>query len=774
MVERTSSGNAGNMPVAVTSFVGRRREIGEVRQRLAAGRLVTLTGVGGVGKTRLAIEAATESHRAFTDGAWLVDLAPVREPELVGRAVATALGIPDQSTKPAVAQLIDHLARRQALVLLDNCEHLIDACAALTDRLLRACARVRVLATSRQALGIAGEHIYLVPPLSAPDPDSPPPAAALGQYESVNLLVDRAVAIRPGFAVTKRNAVAVARLCARLDGIPLAIELAASRLRSLVVDEVIDRLEDRFGLLTGGSRAALPRQRTLRALIDWSYELCSPGEKLLWARLSAFAGGFDLAAAEGVCAGDGLAREEILDLVDQLVAQSVLLAGERDGRTRYRMLETIREYGWERLAASGEHTEVRTRHQEFFGRLAERIAAEWEGPGQEAGLAALRADHGNLRSALEWCVTTGSTKKALSLVTALRYHWCADGFLSEGRRWIDRALALPGHDEPERVTALWVAAWVMLLQGDYAEAETRLTECEKLAGELGHAVAPGMVLCLRGTWSLFRGDLAEALACFESASAKLTPAGYAGGILPAMFQLTITQVHAGDERAAETGERAIALSEELGERWARSYALWALGFHAWTHGELASATALTRAGLLIQRGFNDHVGTALMIELLAWIAAAKKEFGHAARLLGAIRSIWRTIGTTLSAFGPHLGNHHARCEREVLRALRAEAWEAALAEGGRMDHDQAISYALDGPERAETAAPPDPEGVLTRREHEVAVLVAQGLSNRKIAESLVVSPRTVDGHVEHILAKLGFTSRAQVAAWVAARKQADG
>ncbi|MFE4756792.1 ATP-binding protein [Streptomyces mirabilis] len=768
MVDRTSPTAAGNLPAAVTSFVGRRQEIGEVRRLLGAARLVTLTGAGGVGKTRLAIETGAEASPAFADGVWLVDLAPVRQPELVAQAVVTALGIPDQSTRPPVEQLIDHVARRQALILLDNCEHLVEACAVLTDRLLRACARVRVLATSRQVLGLVGEHVYQVPPLSVPDPDAPPPAEALGRYESVRLLVDRATAIRPGFALSDANRDAVARLCARLDGIPLAIELAASRLRSLPLSEVVDRLEDRFALLTGGSPAALPRQRTLRALIDWSHELCTVEERLLWARLSVFAGGFDLAAAEGVCADDGLPRTRIVDLVDHLVAQSVVQAEERDGRIRYRMLETIREYGWDRLAATDERTTLRTRHQEFYGRLADRIAAGWYGPGQEEGLARLRTDHRNLAAALEWSIGEGNAEQALALVAALRHHWCADGFLSEGRRWLDRALGLSGPPSPSRTTALWVAGWVMLQQGDYDGAEARLAECEKLAAELGDEAAPYMALSLRGTAALFRGHLTEALDFFDAASAGFTGMGHAGGTLFTDFQVAIAYAHAGDERAARKGERAIALSEELGERWTRSYALYALGLHAWAHDELDSATELARAGLRIQRGFNDHVGTAVLIELLAWIAASKKEFDHAARLLGAIRSIWRAIGTSLSAFGPHLDHLHARCERQVLHALRADAWEATLAEGGRMDHDQAISYALDGAAALRPAAPhAAADQVLTRREREVAALVAEGLSNRQIAETLVLSPRTVDGHIERILAKLGFASRAQVAAWVA-------
>lgn len=390
----TSLARAGNLPTAYTTFVGRRRDIAEIRRRLADVRLLTLTGVGGVGKTRLALEVAAAARKGFADGVWLVDLAPVQDPATVAEVTATALGMPDLSARPAVEQLAAYLAERQCLILLDNCEHLVDACAALADALLSAAPGLRVLATSRQTLDLAGEHVFTVAPLSVPD-------------EAVELLRDRAAAHRPEFDVTDANRAAVTRLCTRLDGLPLAIELAAARLRTLTVDQVTDRLEDRFALLTGGSRAARPRQRTLRALIDWSYELCTPAERLLWNRLSVFAGGFGLDAAEGVCADaadamvEGISRADVLDLLDRLVAQSVVLITEREGQPRYWLLETIRQYGAEKLAESGEGDRVRVLHRDFHRGLAERIADGWYGPGQEEGLARLRAEHGNLRIALE-------------------------------------------------------------------------------------------------------------------------------------------------------------------------------------------------------------------------------------------------------------------------------------------------------------------------------------------------------------------------------------
>jgi predicted ATPase/DNA-binding CsgD family transcriptional regulator len=671
--------------------------------------------------------------------------------------VVTALGIPDQSSKPPEEQLTEYLAGRQALIVLDNCEHLAGVCAELVERLLRSCARLRVLATSRRTLGVYGEHVYTVPPLSAPDPDQATAMKVLAGYESVRLLVERAATVRPGFELTEGNRDTISKLCARLEGIPLAIELAAARLRVLAIDELVNRLEDRFAVLTGGSRTAEPRQRTLRALIGWSHDLCSPAERLLWARLTVFAGGFDLEAVEGVCTDEHIPREAVLNVLDQLVEQSVVLVVTTDGTVRYRMLETIRQYGRQQL---GEADRWRSRHRDFYLDLAENIAARWNGPGQAAGLARLRADKDNLRAALEFCVSDPDSTSALALVSALRFHWCADGFLSEGRRWLDLVLARPMSDRPARATALWVAAWATLLQGDYRTARERLDEC----AELGDAAARSQVMSLRGTWANFQGRLSEAIEAFEKAITELTAMHDGRGVLMSLFQLAIAQACAGDPRAADTAKRAIVLSEDCGEQWCRSYALWSLGFDAWVRDELDSAVALTRAGLVIQRGFNDHVGTALMIELLAWVAASKGEFRHAARLLGSLRTIWRRIGTTIAAFGPHLADHHARCEQIVVRRLSAAAFAAAAAEGDRLDLGQAIACALD----ELPASPPALSGkpALTRREHEVAQLIARGMSNRMIADSLVISPRTVDGHLEHILAKLGFSSRSQVAAWV--------
>lgn len=385
----------------------RRRELADIKNLVSAHRLVTLTGVGGVGKTRLALRFAEEIRSSFEDGAWVVELGSVQDGGLLTQTVAAALGLREQSTRSLDAQLAEHLAHRRMLIILDNCEHLLGHCASFADGLLHTADQLRLLATSRTTLGIGGEHLFTVPPLPVPlcygdsgQGDSghgPTPAS-----EAVELLVDRARVVQPGFTVTEENGDAVVALCTRLDGLPLAIELAATRLRSLGVEQVVERLADRFRLLTGGSRVALPRQQTLRALIDWSYDLCSPEEQLLWTRLSVFTGGFDLCAAEHVCAGADLPPEHVLDRVSHLVAQSILLTEQRAGRVHYRMLETIQEYGRERLGESGEEGRLRQRHRDHYLDLVERITAQWCGPEQADGLRRLRAEQDNLRAALDW------------------------------------------------------------------------------------------------------------------------------------------------------------------------------------------------------------------------------------------------------------------------------------------------------------------------------------------------------------------------------------
>ncbi len=759
----------GNLPVTVTSFVGRRRELAAVRRLLGQSRLVTLTGIGGVGKTRLAIEAAGQLRGGFPDGTWMADLSALSDPSQVPQSVVSAIGIIDQSTRPATEKIAGQLAGARALIVLDNCEHLTDACASLVDRLLSQTSDVRVLATSRRPLGITGEHLLAVLPLPVPGPGAAAhPVAALSQYDAVTMLTDRTVALRPGFAVTEDNASAVVRVCAQLDGLPLAIELAASRLRSLSAAQLADRLGHRFTVLTRGSSVAQPRQQTLHAVFDWSYSLCSTEERLLWTRLSVFSGTFDLEAAETVCSGPSLPANSILDNLHELVAQSIVLAELHGGGMRYRLLETLRQYGRERLTAAGEEEALRLRHRDFYLALAQEMATRWYGPRQQEDLARLRSEHANLQAALESAsADPAGPRAALEFTAALRSYWLADGYLVEGRRWLDRALALPAQGEGgdgARVHALWVAGWVCLLQGDGPAALSRLDECDALAASLGDQRAQGFARSLRGTAELFSGRISEAVTLFEEALLIFAGTADAEGSGWAYFQLAISLAHRGDSSRAQAvcGE-ALRAGEARGELLCRSYTLWVLAFDTWKqHGP--QAADLARSALEIHRGFNDPVGVALVIELLAWIAGSDGDDARAALLLATAESVWSLIGTTIAAFGPLLAGHRAACEAQVRRALGRRELAVASRQGRHSTVESAIGSVVEGP----PAAPPPPAGPLTGREREVAALVADGLSNRAIAARLVISQRTVDGHVERILAKLGFTSRAQVAAWTTA------
>lgn len=751
---------AGNLPAPMTSFVGRQSDVAEVRRLLRTERLVTVTGVGGVGKTRLALRVGALSHIAFPDGVWLVDLAPVRDPSMVAAMVLGALRLPDLGTRPALELLTQQLARHQALIVLDNCEHLIDASAGLAAVLLAACPGLRVLATSRRMLRVGGENVHTLAPLAA-------------DGEAVELLQDRAAAVRPGFRVTVANRAQAVRLCTELDGLPLAIELAAARLRSLTLDVAVERLTDRFALLTGGCRTAPPRHHSLRGTVEWSYELCTAAERLLWNRLAVFRGGFGLDAAEDVCAGDGIDAAEVLDLLDRLVAQSVVVTCDRDGLPRYQLPAILREYGYARLSGSEQRRLLR-RHRDFFLTLAERLALRWYGPGQQGALARLRAEHANLRKALEYrhgsadadadADAVADAQAALALAAALRFHWCANGLLGEGRQQLDRALAAAPEPTLSRARALSAAAYLALLQADPATARCRLDEVEELGRRLESPSVRAHAQGLRGSSALLTDRPEEALAHFEEALAIHRGAGESAEPLFWLFQMATAQSRLADSRAADTGRRAVALAQAHGERHCRAYALLALGNELWARGDHEQALSHIRAALEILRDFNDFVATARALELLAWIAAVRGAHRRSALLLGAASALTRS-----ASIGPgaEFGEQHARCAEAVAAALGWSAYQRALEDGSGHDSPaQAIYLALQ-----EDSPPVDgavSSGIvkpLTRREREVSELIAQGMTNRQIAAALSLSPRTADRHVENIMTKLGLCRRAQIATW---------
>src|SRR4051794_4295819 len=767
--ERRRAPRAAGLPETVTSFIGRQLELRTAKRRLEEARLVTLTGPGGVGKTRLAIEVARSARRAFPDGVWMVDLASLADPSRVAQTVLSALGARDQPGRSAEQQLVDRLRDRTTLILLDNCEHLLDASARLVDLLLRAAPGLRVLATSREPLAIAGEHVLSVPALASPEADAVPPVEALSRYEAVTLLVERARSVAPDFALTPANATDIARLCARLDGIPLAIELAATRLRSLSVAAVVARLDDRFALLTGGSRAALPRQQTLRALIDWSYDLCTREEQLLWARLSVFAGTFDLASAEAVCSGDELPAHDVVDLLDHLVAKSIVLTVRRPDDLGYRMLVTIREYGAQRLEESGATDAVRRRHRDHYRARARTMVEEFCAPGQALAIARMREDHPNLAAALEWSIRSpGEVLAGAELAADLRYHWVVGGSLDEGRRWLDQILEVAPEGTRERGQALWVAGWVNLIAGDHAAAERQLAECTAVAAALGDPALAAFADQQTALLRFSRGEAQTALELYERALAGHRRAGHRLAELFTSFQLAMALAYAGElSRARTIYAEALRTSEARGERWVRAYVLWVTGITEWRAGDFETARAAARSALELQPEFRDHICAGVATELLGWIDAAEGEFAHAARMIGAARAVWADVGTEIASFGSYLKADSLAAVQATRTDLGDQRFDAIVARARRLSIDEAIALALDTPAPVTTDL--DEPSPLTARELQIAALIAEGLSNKAIATSLVVSPRTVDGHLERIFRKLDLTSRAQLAAWVAVR-----
>ncbi len=762
---------AGKLPAEVTNFVGRRHELAEARRLLSSSRLLTLTGPGGVGKTRLALRLADQVRRAFADGVYLVELDMLDDPKLLAPTVATRLALRDASDDP-VATLAEYLEDKRLLIVLDNCEHLVDACAVLADKLLAAAPGLRVLATSRQVLGIEGEQILPVPPLALPSDD------AVNASDALELFADRAAAALPGFTIDQRNRDRVLQICRRLDGMPLAIELAAVRLRALALDDILDRLSDRFELLVSGSRTAPTRQRTLGGAIGWSYALCSPEEQRVWGRLSVFAGPFGLDAAEDVGCGDGIARDEVFGLVASLVDKSILTRQENSHGwlARYRMLETIRGYGLAQVASAGEERAAHERHLEHYRRLALRYRQECFGPDQVGWVHKLVSEQANLRVALEFGLTAdGHAAAAMEIATALWSFWFAGGFLREGLRWLERALAANPEPTRARAEALWTCAFLTVQCGGAEAGRRLLDECAALTERLGDDELTAHLVDCAGQAAMLRGDLADASTLLQDAADRHRAGGDLYALVNTLTALAAVRFFLDDPRGADDAAAALTLCDAHGAAWTRTYALWAVGLHRWRTGDHAEGAALVQDAVRLQRTLPDATGLAYFLELLSWFAAGLGQPERSARLLGAADSAWRRSGARAFEARTHR-TQDTRVADQVRAVIGAEAFEADRAQGQALTVDDAIAYALDerpGERRPRAERPAAPNG-LTRREREIAELVADGLTNKEIAARLTIAQRTAEGHVERVLARLGFTSRAQIAAWIAAQRVAPG
>jgi predicted ATPase/DNA-binding CsgD family transcriptional regulator len=748
----------GNLPAEATSFIGRRRELADVKKRLTQARLITLVGPGGVGKTRLAVRAATDLGRAFPDGAWLVELADVRDDALVGTTVMAALDLRDQAAAEPVALLLSYLGDKRLLLVVDNCEHLLTAAGRLLIRMLKAAPGVRVIATSREPLSVPGEYVVPVPPLDLPPIDAAVPLAQLRKNEAVMLFTWRAAARSGSFELTEANQVAVVDLCHRLDGLPLAIELAAVRTRVLTPQQIRHRLTDRFGLLTGGGEAALSRHQTLRTTIDWSHDLLRPGEQTLLRRLFVFAGRFTLHDVESVCGFDGLAAGHVLDMLSSLVDKSLVLKEDVKDIACYRLHETMREYAAMKAHQAGEADIVDGRCADYYWDASRQTLpqaryrlVEW--------LDWMNLEIDNVRSVLHRCISNQDSQRGIELATFVGWYWMTRA-TSEGIRWLD-ALLDSGTGVP---LTYFLRGMLSILQSDPKAARLVLQQAAATAAEAGQISLHSQSLSMASIVEQMAGDRPAAKRLLEAAHAIATDrddylatiavlqAQAFGGLLEGELDTV--------RRAASEGVRR---SRQVGDLYGLEMMLVNLGCATLLGRQLNESKPLLAEALQIARQIDDRVAQYISLDLLGCHAAGTGQPRLAAQLLGAAESVQAGVGATVQ---PYLVPLLANAKESTRSALGASAFQAELQTGQRLSRDAAIGLALDEPAAAAASTEPT-MSPLGKREAQVAQLVAEGLSNKQIGARLLISEHTVDSHIRAILNKLGFNSRAQIAAWMA-------
>ncbi len=689
-----------NLPVQVTSFIGRERELAEVRRLLGATRLLTLTGVGGTGKTRLAVQGAADMLDEYPDGVWHVELAPIADATLVTQVVASALGLREEPHRSIEVILMEHLRERRLLLLLDNCEHLVDACAQLSDAVLHAAPEVRILATSREAMRIGGETAWPVPSLVLPEPGrawgtAAADIGALTQCEAVRLFIERALAVHPSFKVTNKNAPAVAEVCHRLDGIPLAIELAAARMKHLSVAELLARLDDRFRLLTGGSRTALPRHQTLRATIDWSHDLLSEREQTLFRRLAVFRGGWSTELAEAACSDDFLDCGDVLDVLASLVDQSLVAMDEDDGHARQRFLRSVRTYAHERLVEHGEIALVRARHLALFRDLAEEAEPELTGPDQLVWLDRLELEHENLRAALDFARSPDAEPgDLLRLACVLGRFWHARGYLSEGSAYLEAALERGGSVEPRyRAKALTWAGNLAYELGEFAVARAHHEENLAIQRELGSEQGVAGCLGNLGLLALRQGEYAEARNLLDETLAIAEKLGDEWTVALTHNNLGLIAFETGDyAQAKRHQEQSLAMLRELGHMAGVALLQSNLAMSDTGLGDYASARRRHGEALTLLRQLDDGKANAAALEGVLHLFVALEQHARAARLAGAASALRDRIGAPLP---PNEREQHESDMAAVRAAIGLEPCDASFAEGLALTMDEAVAYALE-------------------------------------------------------------------------------
>jgi predicted ATPase/DNA-binding CsgD family transcriptional regulator len=756
----------GNLPAEATSFVGRRRELALLKRKLSSARLVSLVGPGGVGKTRLAIRAAAEISRGFSGGAWLVELADVRDPALVGNAVMAAMDLRDQAAAAPSALLAAYLEDKRLLLVVDNCEHLLQPAAHLLGELMRVAPGLRVIATSREPLTAPGEHVMPVPPLELP-------AAHAGRLdevrhnEAVMLFLERAEAASGTFELTAENQAAVADLCRRLDGLPLAIELAAVRTRVLTVQQILERLADRFALLSGGGRAALPRHQTLETAIDWSHALLAVDERTLLRRLCVFAGRFTLEDVAAVCMSPNLVPARALDLLSSLVDKSLVLREDVGGAACYRLHETMREYAGRKLGEAGESDDLERRCTEYYVATCGAMSpqARFRLP---AWLAWMDLEIDNIRSVLRRCLVSSDSRNGISLATSLSWYWITRA-TTEGVRWLDQLLA-SGPGDPATLGWSWfIRGFLAVLQGDWTAAVPPLERAITASRDAGNLVQLANSYSMLSIAANMAGDRASALKMLDEADSiagEIDDVPTKVGVLQARSLNAIFEGDFGALRAVAT--EGARLSREVGDLYALHMMNLNLGAAALSFGELDESKARYEEALHIAYQIDDRIGQYYLLAGLAFHANVAGRPKVAAQLLGASETIRLGAGAIVMAvLSPVL----TQAEEAAMAALGRSKYDAEFGAGKRLSRESAVELALGETHPAAASRSDGVGGVLAKREADVARLIADGLTNKQIGATLFISERTVDSHVRSILNKLGVGSRAQIAHWIASAER---
>ncbi|MCW5849046.1 MAG: tetratricopeptide repeat protein [Anaerolineae bacterium] len=824
-----------NLPSELTSFVDRRRELDDLKRLLKPGQdspppqarhgLVTLTGPGGSGKTRLALRVASSLVDRFTEGVWWVELAAVSATSLVPHVIAAALGLPEPADQAILHTLTVYLQPKRLLLILDNCEHLRAACADLAQVLLAHCPRLVILATSRELLGIEGETVWPVEALPVPSLHPLPSLQTLATVPSVRLFIERARAARRDFELTARNSQAIGRICRRLDGIPLAIELAAARVNLLSPEQIATRLDNALHLLTIASPAVERRHQAMRATLDWSYSLLTETEQKLLRRLTVFAGSFNLETVEAICAGDGVARIALLDLLTALVSKSLVTVINLDEeKGRYRLLEVVRQFGSEALAATGDAEAIQERHADYWAAEIQRMAAEFERASQLAWVRALDLELDNVRAALAWAIEHGEPARALGMTAGVWEFWQNRGYYAEGCDWLDQALARAPEATPARVTALYGSGQLALRWGKLAAASRYYSESLALAREIGDERGAVRAFHRLGGLAWWQGDIETTRARLQEVLPVYRRLGNRRDLAEALNGVGLLEWSVGHYAAAVVAlEEALAIRQSINDELSLGDAFANLGRAVRGLGDYSRARVLSEEGLTRRRAIGNRRGVgqsllelgvlaqlqgqyaeawqnyansvtafhdigdvsilAMALDGLASLAAAQGQFERAIRLLGATTALRAALG--IAALPTH------RAESDGVQAaarahLDAAVYAVAWARGQTMSVDQAVTYALEpepSPAAAAPLSPPRPASLpereketplqaqkrqhdgLTRRERDIAALIAQGLSNQAIADDLVIGLGTVEAHVSRILGKLHFTKRTQVAVW---------